>query len=256
MNADSRFDRLINEALSQELVGWDFSWLSERTTETPLPWDFREIVLNRMKAATSLLDLGTGGGEFLASLAPLPANTWATEGYPPNINIAHEHLETFGVHVVDVSELGNALPFGDATFDLVIDRHTGCNAQEVYRVLFPGGRYLTQQVGGENCTDLNRFLQERPYFRYANTTLANEVSVFKTAGFQILNQREAFPVFTFLDIAGVVFYLKVISWQIEDFSVEKYGHKLFQIHQIIERDGGFEVREHRLLIEAEKVNNL
>jgi len=32
--------------------------------------------------------MGTGGGEFLASLAPLPMHTSATEAYPPNVEIA------------------------------------------------------------------------------------------------------------------------------------------------------------------------
>jgi ubiquinone/menaquinone biosynthesis C-methylase UbiE len=161
-------------------------------------------------------------------------------------------LEPLGVRVVDVSGLGKQLPFDNASFDLVINRHTGYDAREVFRVLRTKGYYITQQVGGENCMDLNRFLQEEPYFRYANSSLAKKVHHLQAAGFNIMDQREAFPTLTFLDIAGVVFYLKVISWQIEDFSVEKYHPKLYQIHQMIEREGGFEVKEHRLLIEAEK----
>jgi len=127
---------------------------------------------------------------------------------------------------------------------------------EIGHFLCAGGRYVTQQVGGENCTNLNRFLQDKPYFRYADTTLAKEVGQLEAAGFRILDQREAFPGLTFFDITGVVFYLRAISWQIEDFSVEKYRRKLFQIHKIIEKEGGFEVKEHRFMIEAVKGNNL
>lgn len=40
--------------------------------------------------------MGTGGGEFLAGLQPLPPHTCATEGYPPNIPIAQQRLKRLG----------------------------------------------------------------------------------------------------------------------------------------------------------------
>jgi SAM-dependent methyltransferase len=252
MNTLSQFDTLIQAALSQEFIGWDFSWLNARTRETALPWDYRAIVRQRMHTAAALLDIGTGGGEVLASLAPLPPDTWATETYPPSAAVARIRLGPLGAQVVEVADSSQQLPFPDARFDLLIDRHAGFAAREVYRVLRPGGRFITQQVGGQNCMDLNRFFQEVPYFIYADTTLARDVRQLEEAGFHTLDQREAFPTLTFLDIGGLVFHLKVISFQIEDFSVEKYREKLYQIHQIIARDGGYSVKEHRYWIEAEK----
>lgn len=252
MAQDPLFNALIQEGLSQELTGWDFSWLARRTRESPLPWDYRRLVLDRLAGIEALLDLGTGGGELLASLAPLPPDTCATEGYLPNVSVARRRLEPLGVRVADVSELGDRLPFEAASFDLVIDRHNGCDAGEVYRVLRPGGRYLTQQVGGENCMDLNRFLQDELYYAYGDMSLAGDVRRLEAAGFRILDQRQAFPGLAFLDIAAVVFYLTAIPWQIEGFSVEKYRGKLFQMHRIIQSEGEFVVKEHRTLVEAEK----
>ncbi len=91
------FDHQIQAALSQELAGWDFTWFNQHTKETPLPWDYRSIVLDRMRGIKNLLDIGTGGGEFLSSLAPLPENTCATEGYPPKVDVARRRLEPLGV---------------------------------------------------------------------------------------------------------------------------------------------------------------
>ncbi|GGL48999.1 hypothetical protein GCM10014719_57780 [Planomonospora parontospora subsp. antibiotica] len=60
-----------------------------------------------LTGAPSLLDLGTGGGEFLSGLAPLPPRTAATEGYPlvswqvpdfdvdryaPRLHVLHEDM--------------------------------------------------------------------------------------------------------------------------------------------------------------------
>jgi SAM-dependent methyltransferase len=249
---DTNFDNLIQLALEQRLVGWSFAWLNERTEEQPLPWDYRQMVLTHMTNIQSMLDIGTGGGEFLASLAPFPPVTWATEGYLPNVPVARQRLEPLGLRVADTSGEEPDLPFKANTFDLVIDRHSGLRWSEIARVLRPGGRFITQQVGGENCMEFNRFLQDQPYYEYGQWTLAEAVRQFEQAGLTILNAQEAYPRWVFRDISAVVFYLQAISWQIHDFSVDAFRDKLYQLHQQIEQEGGFSVRQHRLLIEAVK----
>ena len=246
------FDELIQTALDHRLTGWDFSWLHARTREEPLPWDYRAIVSERMRGAASLLDVGTGGGEILASLAPLPALTRATEGYPPNVPLARARLAPLGVEVADVSEIQDGhLPYAEAAFELVIDRHSGAPASELARVLKPGGHYVTQQVGGQNCLDINRFFEDTPSYEYADASLQENVRALEAAGLRILTAQEAFPAWTFTDVAGVVFYLEAIPWQIQGFSVETYRDRLYELHNLIQRDGGWTVRQHRYLIEAE-----
>ena len=54
----------ILEAEQAHFSGWDFSFLKDRlVSETP-PWDYRRIITGAMTDANSLLDMGTGGGEF------------------------------------------------------------------------------------------------------------------------------------------------------------------------------------------------
>ena len=50
----------------------------------------------------------------------------------------------------------------------------------------------------------------------------------------------------------MVFYLRIISWQIPDFSVDKYRDKVYAIHQEIVAHGPLQVQEHRILVEARK----
>lgn len=256
---DPNFEALLAEAQAQRLTGWDFSWLSARTIEEPLPWDYRALALERLRGVTSLLDIGTGGGEFLAALlhehaaaAPLPAALWATEGYPPNVPLARARLEPLGVHVVDTSgETGGHLPLPEHAFDLVIDRHEGLPAAELARVLRPGGRYLTQQVGGQNGVEINQFLGDPRGYTYASFTLEGMLREMQAAGLRVITAREVFPAWTFKDVAGVVFYLQAVPWQVTDFSVAAYRDRLYEIHRLIQRDGGWTVHEHRLLVEAE-----
>ena len=60
----------------------------------------------------------------------------------------------------------------------------------LYRILRPGGIFLTQQVGGENNIHLNELLQDEVYFEYANWTLAECSRGLSEAGFRILQARE------------------------------------------------------------------
>src|SRR2546422_10155292 len=58
------YGRLIADAQSSKFSGWDFSWLKNRLTEEAPPWDYKQKVSEQLPRIKSLLDLGTGGGEF------------------------------------------------------------------------------------------------------------------------------------------------------------------------------------------------
>jgi len=87
------FEELVEETLTQEFSGWTFSWMQGRYYESEPIWDYLQLEMNRMQNISSILDMGTGGGEFLANLPDLPVITYATEGNPPNIPIAMQRLE-------------------------------------------------------------------------------------------------------------------------------------------------------------------
>lgn len=244
-----KFQQFIDDALAQDFSGWDFSYLRGRWSEDKPPWDYAQIVKQRLSGVNTLLDMGTGGGERLSSFAPLPPRTYATEAYPPNVPVAHNRLKPLGVVVVQIKH-DDALPFAEATFDLVMNRHESYDARELYRILKPGARFVTQQVGDQHNARLNAVIEGRKPDSHWN--LSGEIEQLKRSGFEIVDGQEAFPELRFHDIGAVVFYLKVVSWQIADFSVEKYREQLLEIHRMIERDGYFAVPTHYFLIEVVK----
>jgi SAM-dependent methyltransferase len=245
------FDRLVAEALAQPFSGWNWSQMAERWREAPTSWDYRQKVRAALAGANAMLDMGTGGGEVLASLAPLPSRTVATEGYAPNVPVARARLEPMGVQLVD-AECEAELPFDDASFDLVINRHSGYRGSEVYRVLRPGGRFLTQQVGGRNIIELNELLQDRVEFEYAPWTLDCAIRELEEAGFTVVERYDESPETVVADIGAVVFYLRIISWQIADFSVERYEEKLRRLHRQMRQSGPLVIHSHRFYIAAQK----
>ena len=245
------FDQLIQDALAHEFTGWDFSHLAGRWHEDNPTWSYRQEVMAAIAEATALLDMGTGGGEFLASLSQRPCLTCATEGYEPNLPLARATLSPLGVEVFALPD-GDQLPFADETFDLVINRHESFDPHEVYRVLKPHGRFITQQVGGRDNIELNEWLQDKVQLSYGTWDLATAVHGLAQAGFQLATQREEFPLTTFNDIGAVVYYLKAIPWQVDGFEVETHRQQLWALHGHIQASGSFTAHSHRFYIEATK----
>lgn len=249
MRNQELFDFLISQT-KQPFSGWDFSYITitGRMAESLLPWSYASRLLPHLQKAQSLLDMGTGGGEFLSRLQPLPPLTCATEGYAPNIPIARQRLEPLGVKVYEVSDDGQ-LPFDDHQFDLIINRHEYYAPREVRRVLKPGGQFITQQVGGQNETDLIALLGANVY-PYIHWTLDYAVNELQEAGWHIVEQHEAFPVMRFYDVGAIIYYLKAIPWQVPDFSVKRYFDQLIAIHNQIEEQGYIDFTMQRFLIVA------
>src|SRR3954451_17827110 len=136
MHQDDRaFEAMLAHA-GGPMEGWDFSYLlrTERMTSEQLPWSYGSLVIAAMADGRSMLDMGTGGGEFLSALRPLPPDTQATEGWAPNIPIARERLEPLGSAGRRFASQDDPLPFPDDSFDLIINRHEFYDSAEVLRV--------------------------------------------------------------------------------------------------------------------------
>ncbi len=234
--------------------GWDFSHLEGRyTEESDLPWSYRDTVLRYRKPERRLLDLETGGGEFLLSLGHPFANTSATEAYTPNVALCRETLLPLGIDFREADGGDVHYPFADARFDLVINRHGDFNAQEIHRVLKDGGIFITQQVGAENDRELVKLLLpdigEPPFpEQYAQTASRK----FQAAGFEILDVQEAFRPIKFFDVGALVWFARIIVWEFPGFSVDACLENLLEAQRILEKEGCVEGRIHRFLLAARK----
>lgn len=250
MKTTELFDMFLKQE-DEPFSGWDFSFIGStgRVQNSLLPWSYCSKVLPMMKSAETMLDMGTGGGELLSKLRPFPAKTYATEGYEPNIEIAQQTLEPLGVKVKSFKD-DDSLPFSNNQFDLIINKHESYSEKEIFRILKSGGMFLTQQVGGFDCLEINEILQAPIQQEYLDWNLENAARKLKDNGFDILETDEAFPTQRFFDVGALIYYLKAIPWQIEDFSVSAYRDQLFQVHQMIEKNGFIDVKQHRFLLVA------
>ncbi len=233
------------------MEGWDFSYIEGRYRSDPLPWDYREIVLGYRKSTDSLLDMGTGGGEFLLTLSHPAGNTTVTEAYPPNVELCRKKLAPMGITVVE-SDCEGTLPFDNGTFDLVINRHESFDLPEVHRILKHGGIFVTQQVGGMNNYDLSARLMDSFTSGFPDHRLETYLPMLGQLDFEVLRAEESFAEMKFFDAGAIAWYAKIIQWEFPEFSVDRCFDGLMDCHRAILENGSVSGMEHRFLIAARK----
>jgi SAM-dependent methyltransferase len=253
-------DDLLSEASAHPTSGWDFTWLGERMQSAGVPWNYPAIVERFVAGASSVLDMGTGGGEFLSALRFLPRRAVATEGWLPNVRVAAERLRPRGVSVVhdegavdnvDQSEQAprGRLAFCDGAFDLVIDRHEAYNPAEVRRVLRSGGHFLTQQADSGGA-DARRLLgldpPEKPLF---DRRIA--VAQLEAAGMQVRDGDSAIETIRFADIGAFAWYLRMVPWTVAGFTIETQRAALVALH---DRGEPLVVHGLRFWVDAERAS--
>ena len=253
------FEELIAEADAQPFEGWDFRFLEGRYLEGATSWDYKELLRRRLRSARSYLDLGTGGGELVSSLGPLPEETAVTEGFKPNLQVVARRLAPLGVGVVftfcdDNDAPGvrrGKLPFREGAFDLVSSRHEAFMASEVAGVLLPGGAFVTQQVGPGNDEELARLLGEDEE-RKSRWDLSEALRQVRGAGLRVTECGDEAVRSRFLDVGALAYYLKSagpLELKMEPTALER---SLREADSRIRSEGAFDVTTSRFYLVAER----
>lgn len=236
----------------EPFAGWNFSHLAGRMREDQPPWSYDKRAVERMRHASSLLDMDTGGGERLLELQPhWPRTVVATEHYPPNLLLATERLAPFDVQVfdVDTTETGS-MPFVDGAFDLMLNRHGAFNPREVARILAPEGVFLTKQVHGLWGHDLLAAFGALP--PWPNATPKHSVLLLRDAGMDIVDLHDWRGHLRFADVGAIVYYLKALPWLVPYFSVDTHLSHLQALQARLDRGEELIFESRTYLIEAHK----
>ena len=224
-------------------TGWDFSHLDGRLGSESLPWDYRDIVLDNLNDEMTLLDMGTGGGEFLLGLNHPYEKTYVTESYEPNIKLIEKTLSPLGIKVNEKMD--------DKTFDIIINRHESFDLAKVCRLLKTNGLFITQQVGIENNLDMSmRITPER--VPETDNRFEDEITKAESLGFQVIKSEKASSRLRFMDMGALVYFMKIIEWEFPGFSVDTHFEKLVRLNEELKATGYLESTEERYLLMLRK----
>ncbi|MBV7337814.1 methyltransferase domain-containing protein [Chloroflexi bacterium TSY] len=241
-----------NQEEQRPFVGWDFSYLDGRMYEEQAPWSYTTRACELMPETSSLLDMGTAGGERLLHMKEhWPERVVVTEEYPPNIKLARNNLEPLGVQVVDVELREHGpMPFGDEEFGLILNRHSAFNVDEVARVLKRDGTFLTQQVHGMWAHDLLAAFGVTP--QWPNATPAHYLPLLEAANLELVTVEDWSGELAFTDVGAIVYYLRAVPWMVVGFSVETHLDALMGLQSQLEKQGRLSFEAKKYLIEARK----
>jgi SAM-dependent methyltransferase len=232
------FDELLAEGATIDVSTWGAGFLPGRYLEELPPWEYADVVGPYLHDAITMLDMGTGDASRLLTLRPLPSHTVAYEEWAPTIPAALRALRPAGVPLVACQgSVDNtapqdpgraALPFRDATFDLVVNRHESFSPADVYRILRPGGVFVTEQVGSGGGTlrdALGAGTVVPP--RWDLTEARRQI---ESAGLAVLDSGEALLEERCTDVGALVAYLRSVPWELPDFTVARYRERLSGVH--------------------------
>ncbi len=242
-----------NEEDIAKMKGWDFSHIEGRyhSEDDNLPWDYKKLIEKYVKPTDKILDIDTGGGEFVLSLGHENSLLTVTEGWKPNVEFCMQKLSPLGISVYEMTDYSD-MPFEDGSFDVIINRHGSFNAEEIFRVLKKDGYFITQQVGEDNEREIVELLlpgNEKPY---PGMNLAVQKKVFEFAGFTTIEEGEAFLPIEFYDTAALVWFARIIEWEFAGFSVEKCFDELLKIDELIKTTGKISGNIHRYMLVMQK----
>jgi SAM-dependent methyltransferase len=247
---------LLAEAEATTFQGWDFSTLGDRLVLEPPDWDFEEIVANAVAGTTTMLDMGTGGGEWLSSLRARAPFTVATEGWQPNVAVATARLSPLGVPVVytegaadnhrqEPGDPAGRLPFRTEAFDLVTNRHESFRATEIARVLRRDGTFVTQQTHSGSQQFHELLGSEPPGVQELELDMI--AMQLEDAGLSIDEAEVGTATTVFADIGALAWYLRSVPWAVPGFTVSTYRQALLRLH-----DGPIRVPHRRFWLRAHK----
>lgn len=245
-------------AFASTSTGWDFSAVSAQMHETEPPWDFDKLSLDALAATDTAVDMGTGGGEQLIRLAEAlrargsdRPTLVATEGWPPNVPVATANLAPYGIPVrVYDADTDGRMPLGDESLSLVLNRHEAYSPTEVYRVLRPGGRFLTQQVGSLDAGETADWFGERPR---AVWSLEMASAALHDTGLTVIDSDDFVGVYRFDTVTTLLRYFALVPWDLpEGFTVTDHLPALTALHRGVEAGRPIELTLHRWYLRARR----
>jgi SAM-dependent methyltransferase len=236
-----------------EREGWDFSRV--RDAREPMPWDYLDVVRRYLRPTDHVLDVGTGGGEKLLSLAACFDSAAGVDVSAEMIATAQKNKAAAQTEKVSFEVMrGEALQFPDGTFDVMLNRHCTVNVRETFRVLRPGGYFITQQVGARNAQNICALFGCGVGGEY-EPELFQELPVlagaFRQLGCRVVCAAEYDVRYWFLDVESLLFWFQAIPMP-QDFDIEVHWQQVNHVIAEFNTPQGIETNEHRELLIAQK----
>lgn len=231
--------------------GWDFSHV--RCTSEGVKWNFYDEVIQNCKATDILLDIGTGGGENLLSMASSAALLIGIDLSHAMVETARQNLQKVATPNIRFIQMdAQQLQFPEAFFNVISCKHSPFSASEVARVLTKDGVFLTQQVREFDKANLSQAFGRGQSTREDGALLEQYMKELRDAGFQDIEYAE-YDAVEYYEREEDLLFLLMHTPIIPGFGREEADFRILQ--QFIRNyrtDQGIQTNSARFMIAARK----
>jgi len=234
------------------LNGWDFSRM--QVDSEGIQWDLYQEVMRVCQKSDLLLDIGTGGGEALLSIADAVHLAIGIDCSSGMMETAKRNVEQARASQVRFYQMNaEQLVFPDGMFNRVTCRHSPFCADEVARVLAGDGMFFTQQVSEHDKWNLKQAFGRGQAWGTAQGTLQRQyVEELRTAGLKDIQVYEYNATDYYASVQDLLFLLRHTPI-IPNFGQDEQDYELLK--QFIEEyrtDRGIRTNSARFMIIAHK----
>ena len=235
-----------------ERRGWDFTRMS--VERAPVTWEYFVVMSAFLRLTDVVLDIGTGGGERLFSLADKCLRAVGVDPDPDMVRVARENAARHA-NVQFLPGSAERLDLlDDGAFNVVLTRHAPTFAPELDRVTKPGGLFVSQGIGSRNMANIHEAFNSgrRALYEDDHQTFLSDLA---GRGWRLVADGHYDVRYWVKDVPSLVFWFQAIAGTNEvpgDFSIARH-HGV--INALIRRFGsprGLETNEHRTLVIAQK----
>lgn len=235
-----------------ERRGWDFSRMS--VERAPVTWEYLDVVSAFLRPTDVVLDIGTGGGERLLSLADKYLRAVGVDPDPDMVRVARENAARH-TNVQFLPGSAERLDLlDDGAFDVVLTRHAPTFAPELDRMTKAGGVFICQGVGSRNMANIRQAFN-------AGSTAHHEddhqslVSELTTRGWRVVAEGYYDVRYWVRDLPSLIFWFQALAGTNEvpeDFNIATHHGVINTLIRQFGSSRGLETNEHRTLVIAQK----
>ncbi|WP_270169345.1 class I SAM-dependent methyltransferase [Paenibacillus sp. SYP-B4298] len=191
-----------------KINGWNFS--NVKCVAEGTRWDLYREVTKTCKKSDIILDIGTGGGEAILSIAESALLLVGIDQSAGMIETAITNSVKSGIPNVRFLKMeAELLDFPADFFNVVSCRHSEFFAKEVARVLVKGGTFLTQQVSENDKSNIKEaFGRGQALGTKAGTLKHQYVTKLSEAGFSDIQAFEFNVIEYYQTAEDLIFLLK------------------------------------------------